>query len=305
MSRGWIALAFGVVYLVWGSTYLAIRVGVETIPPFLMSGTRFLAAGGLMLAFLRLRGAAWPTAPQWRNGFIAGTLMLLGGNAIVGLAEKQVASNIAALMIAATPAWFAILNWVRPGGSAPSRRVALGILVGFSGVAWLVGHRGGGAGQGAAFSLLGAGTLISASILWASGSLFVKHSEKPASPFVAAAVQMLAGGIVVSLVSWGLGEMQGFSLAQVSSRSAWAWVYLIGFGSWLGYSAYNYLLTHVSAAAVSTYAFVNPIVAVALGWWLANEAFDPRMLAAAMLIVVGVVIITWPARSPALPRPSV
>ena len=231
--------------------------------------------------------------------------MLLGGNAIVGVAEKTVASNIAALMIAATPAWFALLNWARSGGSAPSRRVATGIVVGFSGVGWLVLNRGGATGPGAAFSLTGALILMGASVLWAAGSLFVKHSEKPSSPFVAAAVQMLAGGAVVLLVSLALGEGRHFDPAQVSSRSFWSWVYLITFGSWLGYSAYNYLLIHVSTASVSTYAFVNPVVAVGLGWWLAREGFDPRMLSAAVIIVAGVVIITWPTRtSTAVPTPT-
>jgi len=293
-----------VIYLVWGSTYLAIRVSVETIPPFLMSAARFVVAGGLMLLFLRLRGAPWPSRRQWRNGAIAGTLLLLGGNALVGLAEKTVASNIAALLIAMTPAWFALLNWLRPAGAAPTRRVLMGITVGFCGVAWLVWPRTGpSASTGSAPELalvspLGLLLLVSASVLWAAGSLYVKHVERPASPFVGAAVQMLAGGAVVSVVACALGETTGFRINQISHRSWAAWLYLITFGSWLGYSAYNYLLAHVSSAAVSTYAFVNPVIAVGLGWWLANEAFAPRMIAAAVIIVAGVVIITWPARVP-------
>jgi len=301
-SRGLVIAAFAVIYLVWGSTYLAIRISVETIPPFLMSGVRFVVAGGLMLLYLRWRGAAWPTSREWWNGTIAGTLMLLGGNAVVGFAEKTVASNIAALLIAATPAWFALLNWVRPGGAPPDRRVGWGILVGFFGVGWLVWHRADGssspdsAAATASFSLMGALILIAASVFWAAGSLFVKYVDKPSSPFVGAAVQMLAGGVVVLLVSLAMGESHGFQVGEVSGRSLGAWVYLVTIGSWLGYSAYNYLLAHVSPAAISTYAFVNPVVAVGLGWWLANEAFDPRMIAAAAIIVLGVIIITWPVR---------
>lgn len=292
--------SFAVIYLVWGSTYLAIRVSVATIPPFLMSGVRFLVAGGLMLLYLRWRGAAWPTLRDWKNGTIAGALMLLGGNAVVGFAEKTVASNIAALLIAATPAWFALLNWVRPGGVAPTPRVWYGIVVGFFGVGWLVWHRADGTSSpesaAASFSLMGALILISASVFWAAGSLFVKYVDKPASPFLGAAVQMVAGGAVVLVVSLALGEFREFRVDSISGRSFWSTVYLITIGSWLGYSAYNYLLAHVSPAAVSTYAFVNPVVAVALGWWLANEVFDPRMIAAAAIIVLGVVVITWPER---------
>lgn len=307
-TRGLIAASFAVIYIVWGSTYLAIRVGVETIPPFLMAASRFLVAGGLMLLFLRLRGTPWPTARQWLNGAVAGSLMLLGGNALVGFAEKTVASNIAALMIAATPAWFALLNWARPGGSAPTRRVLLGIAIGFLGVGWLVGHRtdtnpaSTEAPLGATVSLIGALILMSASILWAAGSLFVKYVDKPASPFQGAAVQMLAGGAVVLLVSYAVGEFREFHLHDVSPRSLLSWIYLITLGSWLAYSAYNYLLAHVSPAAVSTYAFVNPIVAVGLGWWLAHEAFNSAMLAAAGIIVLGVIIITWPGRTPKTAR---
>ncbi len=299
-STALLAACFAIIYVVWGSTYLAIRVGVETIPPFLMAASRFLVAGGLMLLFLRLRGMPWPTTRQWLTGAIAGSLMLLGGNALVGFAEKTVASNIAALMIAATPAWFALLNWARPGGSAPSRRVLLGIGIGFSGVGWLVAHRGenhpagSDASLGVSVTLIGALILLCASILWAAGSLFVKHVDKPASPFQGAAVQMLAGGAVVLLVSAAMGELRDFRPGQVSPRSFWCWFYLITVGSWLAYSAYNYLLAHVSAAAVSTYAFVNPVVAVGLGWWLAGEVFHPAMLAAAGIIVLGVIFITWP-----------
>ncbi len=290
-NRTLILLAFAAVYLIWGSTYLAIRVAVETLPPFLLGGARFTLAGLILLAFLKLRGIAWPTAAQTRNSLVAGAVMLLGGNGLVVWAEQYVTSSFAALFIASAPVWFAVFDWVRPGGSRPAWHVWLGISLGLAGVGLLVLRREAGVGQ---IHLGGALALLLATMSWASGSMLAKHTDKPNSPWLGAGLQMLGGGLAMLLAAAGLGEFSRFDPGAVSGRSLAAFAYLIVFGSWVGFSAYVWLLGVSTPAKVSTYAYVNPVIAVFLGWALLGEHITPPMVLAAGVIVGAVVILTWP-----------
>jgi drug/metabolite transporter (DMT)-like permease len=294
--RSLVAAAFAAIYLIWGSTYLAIRVAVETLPPFLMAGARFLIAGAVLLTAVRARRVAWPTSRQCRNGVIAGTFMLLGGNGLVVWAEQKVPSSLAALFIATAPVWFAVIDWLRPGGTAPPRRIWLGIGVGFVGVALLV-YRPGGSPSEIGITVSGALALLAATICWAGGSIFARLSAKADSPWMNSAVQMLGGGVALALTGLLTGEWPRLQSAQISSRSALAFLYLVVFGSWIAYSAYVWLLKVSTPARVSTYAYVNPVIAVLLGWAFLREPVTSRMLVAALIIVAAVVIITLPGET--------
>jgi len=289
--RSLVILAFAAVYLIWGSTYLAIRIGVETLPPFLLGGVRFAVAGTLLVALLKFRGMAWPTARQARNSLGAGAVMLLGGNGLVVWAEQHVSSSFAALFIASVPVWFAVFDWMRPGGSRPPWHVWSGIGLGLAGVGLLVARQETGAG-GIHWS--GAVALLLATMSWAFGSMLAKHSDKPPSPWMGAALQMVGGGVVMCVTAVARGELAEFDATAVSGGSFAALTYLIVFGSWIGFSAYVWLLEVVSPAKVSTYAYVNPVIAVFLGWALLGEQVTSPMLLAAAVIVVAVVILTWP-----------
>lgn len=286
-------LAFAAIYLVWGSTYLAIRVVVETLPPFVSAGVRFVIAGGLLLAFLAVRGVARPTPGQWRHATIAGVLMLVGGNGLVMWAEKHLSSGLTALIVALAPVWFALLDWLRPGGSRPLCKTIVGIAIGFAGVAMLVNGRSG-AAHSQAYWLAGL-ALIGAGLSWAAGSLFAKHSPNPGSPWMNAAAQMLCGGAGLLAVGLFLGEPFHTDWSRVSGRSLAALGYLIVFGSWIGFSAYVWLLQNSTPARVSTYAYVNPLIAVFLGWALLGESVAAHMLWGALVILAGVITISVPA----------
>ncbi len=289
--RSLVILAFAAVYLIWGSTYLAIRIGVETLPPFLLGGVRFAVAGALLVALLKFRGMAWPTARQTRNSLGAGAVMLLGGNGLVVWAEQHVSSGFAALFIASVPVWFAVFDWMRPGGSRPPWHVWGGIGLGLAGVGLLVARQESGAGG---INWSGALALLLATLSWAAGSMLAKHSDKPSSPWMGAALQMVGGGVVMVVTAVARGELVGFDANAVSGASPAAMAYLIVFGSWIGFSAYVWLLGVVSPAKVSTYAYVNPVIAVFLGWALLGETVTSPMLLAAAVIVVAVLILTWP-----------
>lgn len=298
--RGLVLAAFAAIYLIWGSTYLAIRFAVESIPPFLLGGGRFLVAGGLLYGWLRWRGVPNPAAVHWRNAAVVGCLMLGVGNGGVNWAEQRVPSSLTALLIAVTPVWFALLDWARPGGARPSAQTALGIVVGFAGVAMLVGARDP-TGSHAAIQWTGVAALMAASICWASGSLYARYTPKPASPLMAGAIQMLAGGAALMAAGWLEGETAAFDGSRVSARSAWAFVYLSLAGSLVGFTAFSWLLKVSTPARISTYAYVNPVIAVILGWAIGGERPGARALAAAAVIVVGVIVIT--ARKP-VPGPA-
>jgi drug/metabolite transporter (DMT)-like permease len=290
--------AFAIVYVVWGSTYLAIRVAVETMPPFLMAGIRFLVAGGVLFAWLLLRGTPMPSRLHWRNSAIVGVLLLLGGNGLVVWAEQSVPSGLAALLICLSPVWFALFDWARPGGTRPAAMTWLGIAVGFSGVVLLVTGRHGGL-AGGDVGLGGLAALMVACASWAAGSVFNRYNAKPDSPLLGAAMQMLCGGAALVAVAALHGELTPTAWAGISRRSVAAFCYLIVFGSWIGFSAYVYLLKVSTPAKVSTYAYVNPVIAVGLGALVLDEPVTARVLWASLVIVAGVVLITLPKRAPA------
>jgi drug/metabolite transporter (DMT)-like permease len=292
-----VALAFAIVYLVWGSTYLAILFAIDTLPPFLMASVRFLIAGGLLYGWARLQGAARPTANQWRAAAIVGLLLLLGGNGLVVWSETRVASGVAALLVGIVPCWMVLLDWARPGGVRPAGQVVLGLVLGLAGLVWLIGPDsllGGGRAD-----LLGASAVLLASFFWAAGSIYSRHASMPQSPFLSTAMQMLAASGALLLVGLTFGEASLLERAAVSRSSLLALGYLIVFGSIVGFTAYVWLLRVSTPARVSTYAYVNPVVAVFLGWALADEALTMRMLIAAAVIVSGVALITL------APRPDV
>ena len=294
--RAWqLILAFGLLYVVWGSTYLAIRIAVRALPPFALAGARFLIAGGLPLAFMRLRGAPWPSARQWGNAALAGGCLMLGGNGLVSWAEQSVSSSLAALLIAVTPLWFVLLEALRPRGTRPSARGLLGLGIGFLGVAWLIGPDGMRKDLGSP-PLFGIALLMFACASWAFGSLWAKHTDKPASAFMTSALQMLCGGAELLVLSWLVREPWQLPAASAQLTDAWlALAYLIFAGSWLGFGSYMWLLARVSPEKLSTYAYVNPLVAVLLGVFFLGEPWSARLIGPALLILLGVVIVQLPA----------
>jgi drug/metabolite transporter (DMT)-like permease len=299
--RGLAIAAFLSIYLIWGSTYLGIRFAIETIPPFLLSAVRFGIAGLIMLAVAKARGVAHATGAQWRSGAIVGSLLMLA-NSLVGVAEKRIPSGVAALLVAMTPLFMVLLEWGRPGGRRPTVMVGVGLLIGLAGVAALVGPAS--FGDGARVDLIGAGTVILGSFAWSVGSIYSRHAPKPESSLMMTAIQMMVGGAFVGVLAIATGELAAFDPSGVSSRSLLAFLYLLVFGSLIGFSAFVYLLRVSTAARVATYAYVNPAVAVLLGWLFAGEAISARMLVAAAVIIAGVALITVAEGRPPSAGPS-
>jgi drug/metabolite transporter (DMT)-like permease len=297
-SRGRIAAAFAAVYVIWGSTYLAILFAIETLPPFLMAGTRFVIAGGALYLWLRAQGTPAPVRVEWRSAAVIGVLLLLGGNG----------GGVAALLVATVPLWMVLLEWARPGGERPGAAVGAGLALGTIGMLVLVGPEGVIAGE--RVDPIGAGVLVLASLSWATGSIY-SRSARLAPGLMSTAQQMLAGGAALLLLGALAGEPARLDVAVVSTRSLLALLYLILFGSLIGYSCYVWLLRVSTPAKVSTYAYVNPLVAVVLGWLFAGESLSGRVALAALVIVSGVAVITTrrrqkkrPAeRAPAPARP--
>ncbi len=288
--RWQIATAFAAIYLIWGSTYLAIRFAVETFPPFLMAGMRFLVAGAILYPWSRLRGASQPVRSHWLAAAVVGGLLLLGGNGGGVWAAQRVPSGLTALLIGTVPLWMALLDGLRPGGVKPNNGVMVGLLLGLFGIVLLVGPgRLAGARQ---VDLVGAAVLILASLSWATGSLYSRRAQLPASPLLATAMEMLAGGALLLIASLLVGEWTRFDSSALSLRSWLALGYLIIFGALVGFTAYIWLLRVSTPAHVSTYAYVNPVVAIFLGWAFAGEPLTARTLLAAAVIVAAVVIIT-------------
>ena len=285
-----VILAFTAIYVIWGSTYLAIRFAIETMPPLGMAAVRFLVAGALMYTWLRTRGDSAPTLVQWRSGAISGTLLLVGGNGAVVVAEQWVPSGLVALIVATVPMWMVLLDTRFGSGNRPSRRTTMGLIVGFLGVGLLAGSPGVGAGGRQEF--LGASLVLVGSMCWAIGSLVSRYVENPPRPAMLVSTQMLSGGAIFTLLSLASGELVGFSLLDVSPRSWWALLYLILAGAIVGYAAYVWLLTVVLPSRVATYAYVNPVVALLLGWALVDEPLTPRLMLAAAIILTSVVVIT-------------
>ncbi len=284
-------LAFATIYLVWGSTYLGMRVAVETMPPFVMAAGRFLLSGVILYSLLRWRGVPAPTRPQWVQSAIIGTLLLVGGNGLVAWALHDIPSGIAALLIGISPAFFVLIEWAWPGGKRPSWLTTVGLVLGFVGAALLAAPWDD-PGAAEPLPVMPMLMIISASLIWAFGSIYSRHAKQSPSLFMAAAMQMLSGGLGLLLAAWALGELATFSITTVSARSWWAFAYLVMIGSLVGYSTFVWLMKHSTPARVSTYAYVNPVVAVLLGWWLLDEPVDAHTLISAAVIVTAVVLIT-------------
>jgi drug/metabolite transporter (DMT)-like permease len=283
-------VAFAAVYLIWGSTYLAIRWAIDTIPPFLMAGGRYLTAGSVLYLWSRVRGGPRPTRRNWRDAAIVGGLLLLGGNGGVVWAEQTVPSGLAALLVALEPLWVVLLDWVRPGGTRPRAGEIAGLVLGFGGVVLLIGP--GHASGAPHVNPVGAVVLLVATLSWASGSLYSRHADVPPSPFLSTGMNMLAGGALLLLAGTVSGQWATLHPAAVTLRSLLALLFLIVFGAIVGFTAYLWLLRNANLATVSTYAYVNPVVAVILGWALASEAITLRIVVAAAVIVGSVVLIT-------------
>jgi len=292
--------AFVAVYVIWGSTYLGIRVAIETLPPFSMAGVRFLIAGVILYGVARLRGASPPSRDHWRGALLVGAFLFLGGNGLVVWAEQTVPSGLTALLIATEPLWVVILAWMGRESIRPTRATVTGIAFGLAGVALLVGW---GIGDPeATVHPIGAVALVIASASWARGSLIARDVLSPRSPALLAGMQMMCGGALLLLAGTVTGEWSGFALGAVSARSWIAFAYLLLIGSLVAFTAYSWLVRNVSPSRASTYAFVNPVVAVFLGWAILGELITLRTIAATVVIVTGVVLIVRSERSPRIPR---
>jgi len=310
--KGRIIAAFAVVYLVWGSTYLGIRWAVETLPPFLLTGTRFLAAGALLYVWARIRGAPAPERRTWLPALGIGTLLVTGGNGLVVWAEQRVPSGLAALIVAGMPLWVAVFERVSPGGKPLSAARVGGLLVGFAGLALLLTGRSGETGAcPGALSACADGrapasplyllALPVASISWALGSVISRRVRLPADKVLASATSMLAGGGVALALGLAGGELKGFDPARVSAASLAAWAYLVVFGSMLAFTCFTWLVSVVEPTRVATYAYVNPVVALLLGASLAHEPLGVRTLLATPVILVGLALVLRSRPAPARP----
>jgi drug/metabolite transporter (DMT)-like permease len=289
-SRGQIALGFAAVYILWGSTYLGIRFAVASMPPLLMAGSRHLLAGLLLYAIMRMRGAARPTAVNWRSAILLGALLLLGGNGLVTLAEQTVPSGITALMVAAVPFWMVLLNAAEKR-AWPRLSVLGGLVLGIIGLGILVFPSGGHAPDHV--DPVGILMLVGATFSWGVGSLYAHRAQLPSNTFLGIGMEMVAGGVLSWIVGLAMGEGSGLHLGDFTGKSLLAFGYLVVFGSLLGFSAYVWLLKVTSPARASTYAFVNPVIAVLLGWALAGEALTWRVALAGATIVAAVALILF------------
>jgi len=289
-----------VIYVVWGSTYLGIRFAIETMPPFLMASFRFLVAGLLLYGWRRWRGDPAPTRANWRAAAVIGLFLLLGGNGGVVWAEQRIPSGVAALLVGSTPLWMVLIDELlrrtaphrRPDHARPNWLSFTGILIGFGGIVLLVSPTDL-AGLGEHVDLLGAAALTAAAFSWACGSLYSRTADLPASPLQAPAMEMIVGGLALGVLGSLTGEWARLDVLQISLRSGLGLAYLIVFGALVGYATYTWLLRNAPITLVSTYAYVNPVVAILIGNLLAQEPLTPRVLLAALVILGSVGLITY------------
>lgn len=293
-----IVLAFFTLYVVWGSTYLAIRIGVHELPPALFAAARWLAAAAAFALYARARGMAWPRGrDEWRTLSVSGILLIVGGNGLVVWGEQWVPSNVAALIIATTALWIAGLGTLGARGDALAPRAVVGLIVGFAGVCLLLWPQAGAWSQGRGYSqMLGEAAVLAAALLWALGTVYARRRGVTTPPLMATATQMAMGGGVLLVVGLALGEPARWTWT-VAGMSAL--LYLTVFGS-LGFLAYAWLMHRTTPAKLGTYAYVNPALAVLLGWWLLDEALSTRQLIGTAIVIVGVGLVTSapPARAP-------
>lgn len=286
-----LVLAWAAVYLIWGSTYLGIRFAIESIPPFLMAGSRHLLAGLLLFAWSRLRQRApRPSREDWVRAAGLGVLMLVTANGATTWAEQLVPSGLTALIVCTSALWLVLLNWLWLGASRPGARTVIGLVAGFGGVALLV-IPGNFAGS-EHVNLLGALVLTGAALSWSVGSIYAMTLSRPRFPTLFVSQQMIVAGALLILLAGVTGEFHGFSPAAISLTSATAYLYLAVFGSLISYSAYFWLIRHTTPDRLATISYVNPLVAVILGWALASEALSLRILLAGAVILCAVGLIT-------------
>ncbi len=292
-SRGRIAAALIIVYLVWGSTYLAIRWVVQELPPLTTGGLRFFVAGSVFLLVARLRGGPWAVSHlQLRNAVLMGAAMPGLGNGLVGLAERSVSSSLTALLLAMMPIWLALITMVRPGSTGrPAPRALLGLVLGFAGTATLVLTAPSDVAHNSA-SPVGMALLMTSALVWAWFSLFARTAPRPSNWMVSAGLEMCAGGLFQLVLATVRGEWPRLLSSHPSPRALFSMLYLIVFGAWLGYGAFSWLTRNARPALVATYAYVNPLVAVALGSLLGGEALGPRIAWGGGLVLIAVVLVT-------------
>jgi drug/metabolite transporter (DMT)-like permease len=287
----WLVIAaFAAVYVIWGSTYVGIRLAIDSMPPLLMAGARALLAGALLYPILRATGAPRPGAVHWKSATIVGGLLLFAGNGGVSWAEKTVPSNITALMVAAVPLWMNLLEWLRPAGVRPHGAAFAGLAVGFAGVALIVLSKDQ-HGQ-SVVPLAGACVLLVAPFCWALGSIWARHATQTSSALLNIAMQMICGGAIMLLGGAAMGEIRQLHFDQITAQSAWAFVYLTFIGSLVGFTAYVWLLKVSTPARVSTYAYVNPLIAAILGRAFLGEALPQGVILAGALIIAAVILLT-------------
>jgi drug/metabolite transporter (DMT)-like permease len=289
--KGRIIAAFLAIYLIWGSTFLAVAFAIETLPPLMMAGVRFLIAGGLLYAWARHKGAARPQPVNWSAAMLVGGALILVGTGGTVWAQQRVPSGITAMLITTVPLWIVLLDWLRPSGNRPDVRVIIGLLTGFAGIALLTGPAAMPGGMN--IDRVGAAVLMIASFSWAAGSLFARRARMSRCPILSTAMQLLVGGALLTIAGAAMGEWTRFDVAAVSTLSLLAFVFLT-VGTIIAYTAYNWLLQVESPAKISTYAYVNPVVAVLLGWSIASEVLDLRTLLALGVILGAVVAINFP-----------
>ncbi len=288
-ARAWAALI--AVYIVWGSTYLAIRFAIETIPPFMSAGIRFLVSGAILYLWRRLSGDPAPRKVEWRSASVIGLLLLLGGNGMLVWAEQRIPSGIASLFISTTPLWMVLIDAVRPKGMRANWLTWGGVLLGLIGTALLANpwqtHT-----ASPPLDPIGIGVLIFAALSWSAGSLYSRSAKLPTSPLIGTGMEMLAGSLGLFALSGLVGEWHQFNLTAISLRSIGGLAYLIVFGSWIGFVAYTWLLRNAPTPLVSTYAYVNPVVAILLGSVVAHEPLEGIEMISAAIIISSVILIT-------------
>lgn len=290
VSKAKLLAAFAAIYFIWGSTYLGIKYALQSIPPFMIGATRFLIAGLLLFLWASLRSGVRTTGKQWWHGFLLGLFLLAAGNGCVLWAMQRIPSGITALVVAIVPLLVVVIEAVRPNGKRPARAGWIGVTVGLAGVALLIGPSAlFGAGD---VDPLAAGILLLGSLSWSIATVFAKRAAVPSSPLLASAMQLLTAGVCLAAVSVFSGELSRVDASAFSLRSMIAVAYLVIFGSVVAYSAYSWLLRVAQPAKISTYAYVNPVVAMLLGWAFAGEKMSVRVLIAAVIVLAGVVLIT-------------
>src|SRR6266704_1344364 len=302
-KRSLVVIAFAALYLIWGSTFLGIRFAIETIPPFLMAGARFVLAGVIMYAIAWSQGIGKSNWANWRTSLIIGACLLLAGNGGVTISEKYIDSGLAALIVAIVPIYIVLLGWMTGMAPKPTPIMWLALIGGFVGVGILFGPALHFSSNDARHPAIGISILLVSSFIWSVGSLYSRVAKHAASPFLTAAQQMLCGGMLLLFMGIATGELRRLHPGSISMLSLGSFIYLVIIGAVVGYTAYIWLLRHCEPAKVATYAYVNPIVAVLLGAFFAGEKLSMRVLIAAALIIgsVAIVITTQQLRARAVP----